>query len=204
MIKAVLFDFGGVLTEGGKAGSIAAIFAKLFGIKPEQLNMGDLHYRLRSGLMATDEFFAEMNRRHSKLAGGKTITEAQFTVATDTFTRCTEVYNLVDELRTQGIRTGILSNVFEMSVAKLRKRGFYDGFDPVILSCEVHMTKPDVNIYHIAIEHLGLQPEEILFIDDQKGCLAPAAKLGMHTILAVSPKQIVSDAKRLIQELNGT
>jgi epoxide hydrolase-like predicted phosphatase len=198
MIKAVLFDFGGVLTEGGKKGFIAQTIAELLGLDPKQLDIGDLHYMFRRGQGTEEEFFAELNRRYDSR-----VTKEAFLRRAHAFTvPSQEVYALAETVRTHGIKTGILSNVFAISAEKLRQEGRYEGFDPVILSCEEGCAKPEEKLYRTAIARLGIQPEEILFIDDQDKCIPPAQKLGMHTILAVSPQQIVADTKALIRKLN--
>ena len=113
------------------------------------------------------------------------------------------MYALAEKLRQSGIRTGILSNVFEMNAVMLRKIGAYEGFNPVILSCEVKMAKPDLEIYKLAAEKLGVKPEEIIFVDDQEKCWPPAEELGMRVVKAVTPAQIAHDVKSIIREKNS-
>lgn len=199
MIKAVLFDFGGVLTEGGKKGFIGETLAELYGVDPGEMNIGDLHYMMRRGLGTEESFFDELNKRYHG-----SLTKEEFLEHTHALTiPAKEVYELAETLRAHDIKTGILSNVFAMSADQLRREGKYDGFDPIILSCEEGCAKPDEKFYETAIARTGVLPEEILFIDDQSKCMPPAQKLGMQTIVAVSPEQIVADTKALIRKLNG-
>jgi epoxide hydrolase-like predicted phosphatase len=198
MIKAVLFDFGGVLTEGGKKGFIAQTIAELLGIDPKKIDIGDLHYMFRRGQGTEEEFFQEVNKRYHG-----NLTKEMFLRRAHAFTAPSrEVYELAEALRAHGIKTGILSNVFAMSADQLRREGMYDGFDPVLLSCEEGCAKPEVEFYLTAIARTGVRTDEILFIDDQQKCIPPAEKLGMHTIIAISPSQIVADTKALIHTLN--
>lgn len=199
MIKAVLFDFGGVLTESGKKGFIGETLAKLYGINPSEMDIGDLHYMMRRGMGTEEGFFEELNKRYK----GK-VTKEEFLKHAHALTLpAKEVYELAETLRAHGIKTGILSNVFAMSAEQLRREGRYEGFDPIILSCEEGCAKPEEKFYETAIARVGVRPDEILFIDDQSKCMPPALKLGMHTILALSPGQIVADTKALIRKLNG-
>jgi epoxide hydrolase-like predicted phosphatase len=199
MIKSVLFDFGGVLTEGGKNGFKGETLAELYGVDPSDMDIGDLHYMMRRGLGTEESFFEELNKRYHG-----NLTKEEFLEHTHALTTpAKEVYELAETLRAHGIKTGILSNVFAMSAEQLRREGKYDGFDPVILSCEEGCAKPDEKFYETAIARVGVKPEEILFIDDQSKCIPPAQKLGMRTIVAVSPEQIVADTKTLIRKLNG-
>jgi putative hydrolase of the HAD superfamily len=199
MIRVVLFDFGGVLSESGRTGFMRQMFAEVYGIDPARVDVGSFHYRARRGKTDESYIFEELNKRF-----GKQVTKQDFVAHVQAaYVPAAPVLALVQQLREHGIRTGILSNVFSMNADELRKKGLYDGFDPVILSCDVGHAKPDEAFYEIALERCAVQPDEILFIDDQEKCLPPAQKLGIHTILAESSQQIVADTKRLIKQLNG-
>jgi epoxide hydrolase-like predicted phosphatase len=199
MIKAVLFDFGGVLTESGKKGFIDHTISTLYQLRPGELDMGEWHYKLRRGLGDDEALFAELNERF-----GKQVTKTMFLQMTQSsFIPSQEVYDVAQSLRDAGIQTGILSNIFRMNAEELRRGGWYDGFDPLILSCAEGYAKPDHEIYDIAIQKTGVAANEILFIDDQDKCIPPAQELGIHTVCAVSPGQIVADIKALIRKHNG-
>jgi FMN phosphatase YigB (HAD superfamily) len=200
MIKAVLFDFGGVLTEGGKAGSIRDMFAAAYGVQPEGVKINASVHAAFIGMIGDQEMINTINRLNP------TYPPAPLTILTENvefFKRCAAVYGLADRLRAQGITTGLFSNVFKASAEVLQRDGYYDGFDPLFLSFEHHMQKPERAFYKVAIDTLAVEPSEILFIDDKEECLAPARELGIHTVLAVSPAQIVADVAALIAKENG-
>lgn len=196
MIKAVLFDYGGVLSPGGK--SFRGSVAKVLEVRPEEVMTNELGNKLWAGEIDPDQFFIELSRLH-----GKTITTEEFLDTSGILDRNNQVYGLVNKLRKQGIKTGILSNMYGSSADLLRAGGYYDGFEPIVLSYQEKLSKPDPAFYQIAIDKLGLPAHEILFIDDQERFLAPARQMGMHTIRAVSEDQIVADARALIKQQNG-
>lgn len=199
MIKAVLFDYGGVLTQSGKSGFIRDSVARLYHVDPHDVHIGEEHAKLRRGLMSDDDFFAALNRQY-----GKVVTKEMFIKETaGSLTPTPEVYDLAQRMRGHGIQTAIFSNIFAMNATELRRQGQYDGFDPVILSCDVHYAKPDPEFYEYAINALGVLPQEILLIDDQEKCLGPAHKLGMKVLAAVSPAQIIADAEAIVFTENG-
>jgi epoxide hydrolase-like predicted phosphatase len=200
MIKAVLFDYGGVLTEGGKSGSIQANIAQLCDRPFEDVDIRDLHAKFIRGHMTEAEFFEAINHRYPC---AKPITGADFVANSTLFGRCKPVYELARQLREAGLKTGILSNIYDMSATKLRSEGFYRDFDPVLLSYEHGMAKPDVAFFELALEKLGLTGPEVLFIDDQQRFKKMTNKVGMHFILAVTPGQIVQDTKALVHKQNG-
>lgn len=193
MIKAVLFDFGGVLNSGGGVDSVPLIFG------PNMTK--ELHEKLRVGLISDDEFFAELNKGQSP---DDYLTKEQCLENARThFQPIAEMYDFAAKLRAAGFKTGILSNVFAMSVPIFQERHMYDGFDPLVLSCEEKLAKPNPEFYEIAIRKLGVLPEEIVFIDDQERYLPPAALLGMHTILCKSPEQTIDDIRKILKAENN-
>jgi putative hydrolase of the HAD superfamily len=201
MIRAVLFDFGGVLTEGGTKGSLARLVANTMGVtRQDALRAGPLVQQLVAGAMSTEEFLQALTQLYPdspKPSRAKLLKNAEI------FTPSPQVYKLAQVLREHGIRTAILSNMFVLSADELRKQGLYDGFDPVILSCTEHVAKPDQAIYQRTIDALQLAPEEILFIDDQERFLQPARDMGMHVLCAESPDQIVTGVYRMVFDING-
>jgi putative hydrolase of the HAD superfamily len=199
MIKAVLFDFGGVLSMSGKQGFIRHILSGLYDVPLEQLEIHSLQAAWRRNKVDDIEVLDSLNQRY-----GKHVTPRMFyEKAEGEVLRSPEVYSLASRLRGMGIKTGILSNIFSVTAKYLRKHGFYDGFDPIVLSCEEGYAKPDPEFYDIAVKRLGLQPDEVLLIDDQEKCRPPAEKLGMQFLLATSPEQIVDDTLKLISDQNG-
>lgn len=196
MIRAVLFDFGGVLSEAGKRGSIRRIFGEVYGLDMSLLNLDDISRKMWRGQITDEEYFAEIARRDPDLP---VVTIDEFRRHMDHFKRSEPVYQLAARIRAAGVKTGILSNVFGVGVKPLREGGFYDEFDPVLLSCEVGYAKPDPEFYQLAINQLGFAPEEIVFIDDQQFALDPAKAMGMQVILAQSPEQIVRDTETLLR-----
>ncbi len=199
MIKAVLFDFGGVLSEQGKAGSIAGVVAELFGRKLADMQFQDLHMQFFSGALTMAEYLAKVGERYPT---PRPITEQMFVERVRILTHSQPVYALAERVRAHGIATGILSNMYAIGAAQLRAASSYDGFDPVVLSCEAGLAKPQTAFYQLALDKLGLPGSEVVFIDDQAQYGPPAQALGMRFILAESPQQIVHDVTALIQQEN--
>lgn len=55
--------------------------------------------------------------------------------------------------------------------------------DFIIYSHEVGLAKPDSRIYALTSQRLGVQPQEIVFLDDVERNVAAAAAYGFHAIL---------------------
>jgi len=196
MIKTVLFDFGGVLGPVGRPGFISKVVADLCGRPPAEVFFADLAPSLRGTPSEETAFFDELNRRYKA-----NITAQQFLdKCFESFQPSSEVYEMASQLRQSGLQTGIFSNVFSINAREIQRRGLYDGFDPLILSCYEKLAKPDPRFYRVALQKLKHKPQEILFIDDQPLFLEPAKLLGIHTVLAENPDQIVADTLKLLRE----
>ena len=61
-----------------------------------------------------------------------------------------------------------------------------DFFDKIFLSQDLHLQKPDPEIFKTAIRELGANPAETIFIDDSAANTAAAAACGLQT-LTVTP-----------------
>ncbi len=71
-------------------------------------------------------------------------------------------------------------------------------FDVSIFSASVGMKKPDLQIYNLACEQLGVEPNECLYIGDgDSNELSGASQLGMGAVMIRDPNEI--DPYRLVE-----
>jgi HAD superfamily hydrolase (TIGR01509 family) len=174
--------------------------AKHTGYEVDDAKFVEYHRLLRVNEITADEFFEAMNTHYP---GKKPLTSQNYMDDKTFLTRAEEVYKLADELKKQGIGVGILSNVYQFSADVLKERGYYEGFDPIILSCEVGAAKPDPVIYTLAEQKAGAKGSQIIFVDDQPKCMPVPETMGWHTVLATSPEQIVREVKSIIAAENS-
>jgi putative hydrolase of the HAD superfamily len=66
---------------------------------------------------------------------------------------------------------------------------FWDVFTGVVISCRLHLCKPEPAIYRYLLETYGLEGAHTVFIDDTEANLAAAAQFGMRTIKFENPAQ---------------
>jgi HAD superfamily hydrolase (TIGR01509 family) len=50
----------------------------------------------------------------------------------------------------------------------------------VLVSCEIHLRKPDPDAYRAALDHYGVVAENAFFVDDSASNVAGAASVGIH------------------------
>jgi putative hydrolase of the HAD superfamily len=58
--------------------------------------------------------------------------------------------------------------------------------------------KPDPAFYDLALETVGVEPTEAVFLDDLGINLKPARALGIHTIKVVDPDQALAQLESVV------
>jgi len=71
-------------------------------------------------------------------------------------------------------------------------------FDGIIESSKVGVRKPDPRFYELACELLGIEPSEAVFLDDLGVNLKPARELGMTTIKVVDPEDAIDQLEAVV------
>lgn len=82
--------------------------------------------------------------------------------------------------REKGYRIFVLSNASNSFYQYFQRFAPLDYFDGIVVSCDIHMIKPDVRIYQYLLDKYQLKPEESFFIDDMPGNVAGAEKAGIR------------------------
>ena len=86
----------------------------------------------------------------------------------------------VRELREAGLLTGLISNSW--STSHYDRALLEELFDTSVLSAEVHMHKPQPDIYRVAAERLGVEPARCIFVDDLRENCEGAEAVGMTAV----------------------
>ena len=109
-----------------------------------------------------------------------------------------DVVDLIKKIRKKNnFRFICISNInsSHWNYLKKKKWDIWDLFDDFILSHEVHLTKPDPEIFQLAIDKAKCQPSEILFIDDGLNNVRAANDLGINTIRFVDIEDLIEKLK---------
>jgi len=99
----------------------------------------------------------------------------------------------------------VLSDVFAPKKKLLQKNWRYNGFDDVLLSCDIWLCKYDdrrnytTTTFAYAIKKYKIQPEAVIYIDDKKGNCTLAKMLGCKTIVAKTSTQVIKDIKNILK-----
>jgi putative hydrolase of the HAD superfamily len=200
MIKAVVFDYGGVITSGGGGSELAERLATFLQIPFEQATA--LVFapwpKFVKGEIDEAGYWEVVEHLYGQPIPLKS--RAIWNIWDHMYPR-PEMIAFVHQLKKDGYTVGLLSNVIPVTEQVIREHGVYDEFQPCILSCDVGLAKPDLLIYEALLQQLPhIKPEEIIFVDDQQRCLDPAEHLGMRTVKAINARQIIDDVNALLQK----
>jgi putative hydrolase of the HAD superfamily len=208
VIRALISDFGGVLTTPLSAGFLA--YQEEAPISLEDLGRG---------MQAAAEVYGE-HPLHSLERGE--ISEQEFArrlaeQLQDGFdlARLRELYferidpngpmiEFISEQRRRGLRTALLTNnVREWEPLWRAKLPELDEiFEIVVDSAFVGMRKPEPGIYELTVERLGdgLRAEECLFVDDIELNCQAARGLGMTAVWYQSSEQAIAELESALGE----
>jgi putative hydrolase of the HAD superfamily len=181
MIKAVLFDFGGVIAEEGFRDGLAAI-AKKKNIDEQTFFRTAEEIMYKTGYVtgkATEKVFWETLSRGTGL---KEDFRALRTEILRRFVLRPQLLVLADKIRDQGLVAAILSDQTNWLDEINRKKPFYNRFDYVINSYVLGKSKRDPSVFKDVSTIIGVNPHLILFVDDNAKNIKRAAETGMRTM----------------------
>lgn len=180
-VKALLFDFGGVLAEEGFKKGLEAIALKE-GCNPERffLLAQSLIYSTGYVLGLGDEAaFWEALRKETGLRSVDADLRSEIL---DRFILRPDMIRLVRGLKQRGFWVGILSDQTDWLDELNRKYDFFKYFDRVFNSFHLHQSKRNASWFSEVCSDLAMAPQEVLFTDDQQGNIDRAAAVGLRTI----------------------
>ena len=184
MVRAVLFDYGMVLSGPADPAAWARML-RITGLDEERFKLGYWHPRhaYDRGTHTGAEYWLEVGK-HAGVVFAPHQVEALIEEDTSLWTQVNSpMIEWAARLQAAGTKTGILSNLGDaMTIGVLSKMKWLEAFDYKLFSHTLKLAKPELLIYHAAIQGLAVQPEEILFIDDRPDNCAGGRLAGMQVI----------------------
>jgi putative hydrolase of the HAD superfamily len=94
----------------------------------------------------------------------------------------------IGALRERGLRTGLITVCSEDVALLWPETAFHGLFDAEVFSATCGLRKPDPRIYRLALDGLGVEAEEAVFVGDGANDeLAGAERVGMRAVGVESP-----------------
>jgi putative hydrolase of the HAD superfamily len=205
VIRAVISDFGGVLTTPLMGAFVA--YQRESGISLEQLGKamaqvteadGGEHplFELEKGRMTEKEFLRRLGEAVGRPLGP--MRETYF----DNLHPNEPMIELMRELRDGGMRMALLTNnVREWEPLWRAKLPDVDEiFELIVDSAFVGMRKPDPEIYRLTVERLGggVVAEQCLFVDDVEVNCDAARELGMTAVHFRDNDQAIAEVREVL------
>jgi putative hydrolase of the HAD superfamily len=185
VIRAIFFDFGGVV---GRMDEVLQVMA---GIEARHGLAEGSFLRMLYALpewkaaevgQGSEEAFLEAVKRKLDELAVPLPSDIQEGWSMAWGTLDADVVRLIERL---GARydVGLLSNATQRLDSVLRDFHKIDGlFKVIVNSSRVGMAKPDVRIYHLAAERMGVEPSACVHIDDEELNVQAARRAGFYGI----------------------
>ena len=90
---------------------------------------------------------------------------------------------LLEGLRTRGLRLALVSDATPALRDLYAEAGLDSFFEAMVISEELGCTKPDPRMYLTAVDALGLDPAELLFLDNDVGNVRGAVAVGIEGVV---------------------
>ena len=204
-ITAVVFDFGGVLITSiaNQLGKIAqrhstdvpTMLAVMLG--PHESGDHPWH-RAERGEIAVAEIQTELApwaAQHNIVLHGD---EIDALMSPGQYTVIQPMLEKVADLKRNGLKTGLLTNTFAEFRPTMEQDLRFQDFTAVVESFAVGSRKPEPAIYQATADMLGVDHQEILYLDDFPQNIAMAQSFGWSTIQVSDPLRAITDIDQFL------
>lgn len=197
-IRAVLFDFDGVLTiDATGSHSICNYISEITGIDIAILKNEYYKYNndLLYGIRKHEDIWKEFCEGIGVYISIQILRDSFINTPIDH-----GMFRLLTQLKEKGYKIGMVTDNKSDRIKTITK--FYNWnqlFDNISISAEIGSGKEEELIFVNSLENIGLQAEECVFIDNQEKNLLVPKRMGMNVIYY---NHRTRDLNQLIMELN--
>jgi putative hydrolase of the HAD superfamily len=208
LIKAVFWDFGGVITTSPfeafnkfeREHHLPQNFIRTINATNPDINAWAQLERNAITLEEFDREFEQQTRSAGhpirgikvlELLGGDLRPEM-----VQALRRCQANFRTACLTNTMKIGRGSDEQLAGKRAAKFEK--VMELFDHVIASSDVGMRKPDLRFYEMACEIVEVAPGQVVFLDDLGINLKPARAMGMTTIKVTDPQMAIKELEAVL------
>lgn len=201
ILKAALFDFGGVFAEEGFRNGIRLI-AEEKNVDPDEAEKAAFDLVYSTGYVlgkCSEEVFWRALKEETGITGNnhelREIILREFKIR-PWFPK------IIMKLRKLGLTLCLLSDQTDWLDKLNNRNNFYQLFDHIFNSFYTGKSKSDPGLFDEVAHKLELNPGEILFIDDYHGHIERAEKKGLKTHLFVDKESFLNDLHKYFDRLN--
>ncbi|WP_299117219.1 HAD family phosphatase [uncultured Winogradskyella sp.] len=181
MIKTLIFDFGDVFINLDKEGAMQNAL-NLFKLDAFDNDMINVNIRYEIGKISTSEFIDFYTSKFSNLSRSDIVSAWNYIIKDFPKQRLNFIKNLA---QSGNYKLILLSNTNDMHIDFIKANvDFYNDFkqcfDKFYLSQEIHLRKPNNDVFEFVLQENHLDPKECLFVDDTKENTDAALSLGIN------------------------
>jgi len=199
MIKAVAFDYGGVIEI--KEGDLIQDIADYLGVTKEAWQ--SVYYTFNHLTNTGANTWAEVA---AMVANQLNASDSQILHIHELIQKSNEsrkinsgLIEIMKGLKDRGYKIALLSNNGITLRQRLEEQGILQLFDTAIISAEVGYQKPQPEIFEILFDTLSVDSGEVVFVDDAKKSLEGAESIGYVPILFTTNQKLEEDLSNLLQ-----
>jgi putative hydrolase of the HAD superfamily len=210
-VKAVISDFGGVLTTP-LLGSFMALQDEI-GIEPGTLGRAMQRiaerqgehplFELERGRVSEGEFLDALSRELEPELSHRPQLQRFSEIYFDALQVNEPMIGVMRDAKARGLRTALLTNnIREWEPLWRAMLPVDEIFDVVVDSAFVGMRKPEPEIYELTVERLGdgIGPANCLFVDDVEVNVEAARELGLRTVHFQSNEQAIPEIQAALED----
>jgi 2-haloacid dehalogenase len=197
-IKAIIFDFGGVLLDWNPR----YLYQRFFPDRPQAMEdfLNEIDFYAWNAQQDKGRSFAEgIAELSAQFPQYAPLIQAYFDHWEDSISGSIPgTVDILHKLKGNSHLLYGLSNWSAETYPRARERySFFEWFDDILLSGDVELVKPDPAIFNLLLNKVNLSPSECLMIDDAQANIDSAAELGFSTIHFNSPENLQTELQRL-------
>lgn len=190
MIKAVIFDCFGVLTNDGWLAFKDQYLSRDDALQQEAV---ELNKRADARLISQDQF-------EEALAELAEVSIDEVRRIVDTHMPNNELFDFIARELKPHYKIGLLSNVAADYTSELFVPEQNALFDAKTFSFELGVVKPHPAMYETIAAKLEVLPEECVFVDDREVFTTGAKEVGMHAVWFRSNDQLRADLRAFLEQ----
>jgi putative hydrolase of the HAD superfamily len=212
MIRAVLWDFGGVITTSPfeafahyeRENDLPADFIRGLNAANHHENAWAMFERSQ---VPFDEF-CDLYEAEAHAAGHPI--DARAVIGCLSGDVRPEMIDALRAIKQNGLKQACLTNNFfsgghprapgrfDVAPAQAGRDPILELFDVIVESSRIGVRKPEPEFYRIACEQLGIEPGEAVMLDDLGVNLKPAREMGMQTIKVVDAAEALRELEAIV------
>lgn len=181
-INTLFLDIGGVLLSDGWGHVSRGLAAEKFRLDSHEM---ETRHKLtfdtyETGKLTLDEYLERTVFYEERSFSKKEFREFMFAQTT----RLPDMIEFVTELKNKyHLKIAVVSNeARELNTHRIESFGLARFVDFFISSCYVHLRKPDVDIFKLALDIAHVKPTEVIYIEDRAMFVSVAETLGIQGI----------------------